>query len=202
MEALIFTVNMKNQDYHLDRSELMKKALEQGGFFTADQAIKLGFNQKNHHYYVKTGQWEKVIRGIYRFVPIESELSEYWLWYLWSEDSKKNPQGVFSHETALLMYGLTDLNPEKIHMTVPKKFRKGTDIPKIIFLHKQDITASDTKTINGLRVTTVLRTLLDLIFEQRVSDEFIEQATKEALEKGFLSKADIKKNEKLARYAV
>lgn len=193
---------MKNQDYHLDRSELMKKALEQGGFFTADQAIKLGFNQKNHHYYVKTGQWEKVIRGIYRFVPIESELSEYWLWYLWSEDSKKNPQGVFSHETALLMYGLTDLNPEKIHMTVPKKFRKGTDIPKIIFLHKKDITASDTKTINGLRVTTVLRTLLDLIFEQRVSDEFIEQATKEALEKGFLSKADIKKNEKLARYAI
>lgn len=202
MEALIFTVNMKNQDYHLDRSELMKKALEQGGFFTADQAIKLGFNQKNHHYYVKTGQWEKVIRGIYRFVPIESELSEYWLWSLWSQDRNKNPQGVFSHETALLMYGLTDLNPEKIHMTVPKKFRKGTDIPKIIFLHKQDVPASDTKTINGLRVTTVLRTLLDLIFEQRVSDEFIEQATKEALEKGFLSKADIKKNEKLARYAI
>ena len=193
---------MQKQDYHLDRSDLMKKALEQGGIFTADQAIKLGFSQKNHHYYVKRGLWERVIRGIYRFVPIESELSEYWLWYLWSEDSKKNPQGVFSHETALLMYGLSDLNPEKVHMTVPKKFRKGTDIPKILFLHKFDVAASDTKTINGLRVTTVLRTLLDLIFEQRVSDEFIEQATKEALEIGFLSKADIKKNEKLARYAI
>lgn len=193
---------MKNQDYHFDRSELMKKALEQGGVFTADQAIKLGFSQKNHHYYVKRGLWERVMRGIYRFVPIESELSEYWLWYLWSEDINRNPQAIFSHETALLMYGLSDLNPEKIHMTVPKKFRKGTDIPKIIFLHKFDVPASDTKTINGLRVTTVLRTLLDLIFEQRVSDEFIEQATKESLEKGFLSKADIKKNEKLARYSI
>jgi hypothetical protein len=35
-----------------------------------------------------------------------------------------------------------------------------------------------------------------------VSDEFIEQATKQALQKGYISKADIKKNEKLARYAI
>ena len=122
---------------------------------------------------MRTGLWEKVIRGIYRFVSNESELSEYWLWYLWFEDRNRNPQGVFSHETALLIYGLPDLDPEKTHMTVPKKFRKGTDIPKIIFLHKKDANESDTKTINGLRVTTVLRTLIDLIFEQRVSDEFI-----------------------------
>jgi len=193
---------MQNQDYHLGREELMKKALAQGGFFTADQAIKLGFSQKNHHYYVKRGLWEKVMRGIYRFVPIESELSEYWLWYLWSEDSKKNPQAIFSHETALHMYGLSDLNPTKIHITVPKKFRKGTVIPKVLVLHKFDLVTTDIKTINGLRVTTVIRTLFDIIKEQRVSDEFIEQATKEALEKGFLSKADIKKNEKLARYAI
>lgn len=193
---------MQNQDYLRGREELMKKALEQGGFFTADQAIKLGFSQKNHHYYVKRGQWEKVMRGIYRFIPIESELSEYWLWYLWSIDRSKNPQAIFSHETALLMYGLSDLNPEKIHITVPKKFRKGTDIPKILFLHKSDFANTEFKTINGLRVTTVLKTLIDIIDEQRVSDEFIEQATKEALLKGFLSKADIKKNEKLARYAI
>jgi predicted transcriptional regulator of viral defense system len=151
---------------------------------------------------VKRGQWEKVIRGIYRFIPIESELSEYWLWYLWSIDRSKNPQAIFSHETALLMYGLSDLNPEKIHITVPKKFRKGTDIPKILFLHKSDFANTDFKTISGLRVTTVLKTLIDIIDEQRVSDEFIEQATKEALSKGLLSKADIKKNEKLARYAI
>jgi len=193
---------MQNQDYIDIRSELMKKALEQGGFFTADQAIKLGFSQKNHHYYVKRGQWEKVIRGIYRFIPIESELSEYWLWYLWSIDRSKKPQAIFSHETALLMYGLSDLNPEKIHITVPKKFRKGTDIPKILFLHKSDFDITETKTIDGLRVTTVLKTLIDIIDEQRVSDEFIEQATKEALAKGLLSKADIKKNEKLARFAI
>lgn len=193
---------MQSQDYLLGREKLMKKALEQGGFFTADQAIKFGFSQKNHHYYVKRGQWEKVMRGIYRFIPIESELSEYWLWYLWSIDRSKRPQAIFSHETALLMYGLSDLNPEKIHITVPKKFRKGTDIPKILFLHKSDFNTADTKTINGLRVTTVLKTLIDIIEEQRVSDEFIEQATREALSKGLLSKADIKKNEKLARYAI
>ena len=193
---------MQDQNYLLGRSELMKKALEQGGFFTADQAIKLGFSQKNHHYYVKRGLWEKVIRGIYRFIPIESEQSEYWLWYLWSINRSKAPQAIFSHETALLMYGLSDLNPEKIHITVPKKFRKGTDIPKILFLHKFNFAEKDFKTINGLRVTTILKTLIDIIDEERVSDEFIEQATKEVLSKGLLSKADVKKNEKLARYAI
>lgn len=185
-----------------NKDDLMKMALEQGGLFTSDQAVQCGYDQKNHHYHVKVGQWEKVIRGIYRFSPIESELSEYWLWFLWSKGRDKKTQAVFSHETALMLYQLSDLNPTKIHLTVPKKFRKGSEIPKVLTLHKQDLRGSDAKTINGLKVTTVLRTLLDLVEEKRISDEFIEQATKQALEKGFITKSDIKKNEKLARYAI
>lgn len=184
------------------KDDLMKLALEQGGLFTSDQAVQCGYDQKNHHYHVKVGQWEKVIRGIYRFRPIESELSEYWLWSLWSKGRDKRTQAVLSHETALMLYQLSDLSPTKIHLTVPKKFRKGSEIPKVLTLHKQDLRGPDTKTINGLKVTTVLRTLLDLIEEQRISDEFIEQATKQALEKGFITKSDIKKNEKLARFAI
>ena len=202
IKTLIFTVIMKERTSSPNREELMRIALEQAGLFTADQAIQCGFDQKNHHYYVKVGQWEKVVRGIYRFKPIESELSEYWLWYLWSEGRNKKPQAIISHETALLMYELSDLNPTKIHMTVPKNFRKGTDIPKILALHKKDIPESDIKTINGLKVTTVLRTLIDLIEEKRISDEFIEQATKQAIEKGYITRSDIKKNDKLARYAI
>lgn len=193
---------MQNLDSRSNREILMRIALEQGGLFTADQAIQSGFDQKNHHYYVKTGQWEKVLRSIYKFQPIDSELSEYWLWYLWSEGREKKPLAVFSYETALVLHGLSDLNPSKIHLTVPKKFRKGSEIPKVLVLHKQDISYSDVKKIQGLKVTSILRTLLDLIQEQRISDEFIEQATKEALEKGHISRSDIKKNEKLARYAI
>lgn len=180
----------------------MSVALEQGGLFSATQAIQSGFDQKNHHYYVKTGQWEKVLRGIYRFKPIESDLSEYWLWLLWSKGRNNKPQAVFSHETALMLYELSDHSPTKIHLTVSKKFRKGSEIPKILVIHKKKITESEIKSVNGLRVTTVLKTLLDLIDERRISDEFIEQATKQALEKGHISKGDIKKNEKLARYAL
>jgi predicted transcriptional regulator of viral defense system len=109
---------------------------------------------------------------------------------------------VFSHETALMLYELSDINPAKIHITVPKKFRKGSEIPKILVIHKNDISETDTKSMNGFKVTTVLKTLLDLIEERRISDEFIEQATKQALAKGYISKSDIKKNEKLARYAI
>ena len=193
---------MQESSIQPNRERLMRIALEQGGLFTAGQAIQCGYNQKNHHYYVKTEQWEKVLRGIYRFKPIESDLSEYWLWYLWSEGRNKKPQAVFSHETALMLYELSDINPAKIHIIVPKRFRKGSEIPKILVIHKNDISETDTKSINGFKVTTVLKTLLDLIEERRISDELIEQATKEALLKGYLSKVDIKKNEKLARYAI
>jgi predicted transcriptional regulator of viral defense system len=193
---------MKNHIYHPGREELMKTALQQGGLFTADQAIKCGYDQKNHHYYVKVGHWERVIRGIYRFRPIESDSSEYWLWYLWSEGREKKPLGVFSHETALSMYELSDINPSKIHMTVPKNFRKGSEIPKILSIHKAEVGDSDIKTINGIRVTNPIRTLLDLIEEGRVSDELIEQATKQAMQRGYISKTDIKKHDQLARYAI
>jgi hypothetical protein len=95
---------MLKTDTQPNREKLMRIALAQGSLFTADQAIQCGFDQKNHHYYVKTDQWEKVLRGIYRFKPIESDLSEYWLWYLWSKGRNKKPQAVFSHETALMLY--------------------------------------------------------------------------------------------------
>lgn len=193
---------MKTYTYHPGREELIKTALQQGGLFTADQAIKCGYDQKNHHYYVKTGHWERVIRGIYRFRPIESDSSEYWLWYLWSEGREKKPVGVFSHETALSMYELSDINPSKIHMTVPKKFRKNSEIPTILSIHKAEVGESDIKTINGIRVTNPIRTLLDLIEEGRVSDEVIEQATKQAMQKGYISKSDIKKHDQLARFAI
>lgn len=40
------------------------------------------------------------------------------------------PQGVYSHQTALTLHELTDVMPSRLHMTVPKTFRRGATIPK------------------------------------------------------------------------
>jgi predicted transcriptional regulator of viral defense system len=133
---------------------------------------------------------------------IEAQTREYWLWYLWSRDRQDKPQGVFSHDTALTLHELTDVNPEKIVMTVPKLFRKGNNIPKIINLHKENLKENQIQTIYGFKVTTPLATLVMLAEEGKTSDEILEQGVKEAMKKGMIIRDDLKKNPILARFTL
>lgn len=184
-------------------SELFAIAFAQAGLFTTKQASECGYALKNHHYHVKRGHWTRQIRGIYHLslIPTSTE-TEYWLWYLWSRDRADNPQAVFSHLTALSLQGLSDVNPEKIEMSVPRSFRKGSEIPEILQLHKLDLSESDVQTINGMKVMTPLKTLLQLAIEGKTSDEILEGAVKEAMSRGMIIRDDLKKNSILARYAL
>ena len=47
-----------------------------------------------------------------------------------------------------------------------------------------------------------MKTLLEIYEEESLSENLMEQAVKEALEKGFIRKSDLKKNPELARYAL
>jgi len=44
---------------------------------------------------------------------------------------------------------LSDLNPAKLHMTVPTGFRRNSDIPGILVLHFADLPESDVATAQG-----------------------------------------------------
>ncbi len=114
----------------------------------------------------------------------------------------EKPTAVFSHKTALGFYELSDVNPGKITMTVPKEFHKRSRPFKSLRIYKRDLPKKDVKQFKGLPVTTPIRTLLDLYEEGSLSDDFMEQAVKEALAKGFIRKYDLKKNPELARYAL
>jgi predicted transcriptional regulator of viral defense system len=90
------------------------------------------------------------------------------LWTLWSRDKKGAPQGVWSHQTALDIHDLSDMMPAKMHMSVPMRFRKKIETPKILCLHFADLTESSIETRQGFKVTTPLRTLFDVIDEGTV----------------------------------
>lgn len=117
----------------MSEKSLFEIADNQQVFFTAKQAIECGFNSKNHSYFIKTGKWIKEGRGIYRLAnyPI-GERPDLMKWYLWFRNRDDIPQGVFSHATALMLYDLSDIMPEKIYMTVPTNFKRRTQIPKIL----------------------------------------------------------------------
>jgi len=115
-----------------NRTKLYEIAEGQRGFFTTKQARSCGYVSANHPYHVRTGAWVREHRGVYRLSAFpRSPEDQYVLWSLWSRGRDDRPVGVYSHQTALSLYELSDVMPSKLHMTVPPGFRRNTDIPKV-----------------------------------------------------------------------
>ena len=151
-----------SEDYRNCADILAATAAAQGGFFTATQAISAGYADSQHVYHVKTGHWEKVLRGIYRLAAAPRVAwPELIVWSLWSRDRDGAPQGVYSHETALQIHGALERQPGPLHMTVPRRFRKNTDLPADLILHKEDLSESDVESRSGYQVVALRRALAE-----------------------------------------
>ena len=160
-------------------SRLLQIAEIQQGYFTSRQAVECGFSRANFHRKLRSGKWcKEEIWGVYRLANYPStSRPELALWTLWSADRQGNPQGIWSHETALDIHGLSDVAPAKLHMSVPRSFRKSTEIPNNLCLHFVDeIPQSDIEIRQGYRITTPLRTLADVVQEGMTQHEQIELA--------------------------
>ncbi|MFV1951659.1 MAG: type IV toxin-antitoxin system AbiEi family antitoxin domain-containing protein [Nitrospinota bacterium] len=165
----------------------------QQGFFTTKQAIAAGYADKTHYYNVHAGNWIREYRGIYRLSNFpHSEESDLVIWSLWSRNKQDIPQGIYSHETALSIHDLSDLMSSKLHMIVPPRFRRNSEIPEILVLHRAQLQESDIEARQGFQVTTPLRTITDLMVEQTVTPDIITQALREAVEKGLITRGAIK----------
>lgn len=173
---------------------LYEKAEAQQGFFTAKQARSAGFAENTHPYHVRAGNWIREYRGVYRlalFPPTEHP--DLVLWALWSRNRDEEIEGVYSHQTALSLYDLSDLNPAKLHMTVPTRFRRNSEIPGILVLHYADLPESDVETAQGFKFTRPLRTVLDLLEADTVPQNFLRQALRQALDRGLITRHEIRK---------
>ena len=178
--------------YKKSFDRLFEIAERQQGDFTAKQAEAAGFDEKNHYYHVRCGNWIRECRGVYRLskFPI-TERPDMIAWSLWSRDRTDKPQGVYSHETALSFYNLSDLNPPKLHMTVPPDFRRSAPIPQVLVLHRGILYEDEIEDARGFWVTKPLKTIADLVAAGYVEDTFLRQAAREALQRGLISQSKI-----------
>lgn len=166
----------------------------QQGFFTAKQAKAAGFAENTHPYHVQAGNWIREHRGIYRLALFPSaERPDLVRWALWSKNRDEVMEGVYSHQTALSLYDLSDLNPAKLHMTVPTRFRRNSEIPAILVLHYADLAGDDVQTAQGFKYTRPLRTILDLIEADSVERTFLRQAMRQALHRGLITRSELKR---------
>ena len=115
------------------------------------------------------------------------------LWSLWSRNRKGMRQGIYSHQTALSLFDLSDVMPEKLHMTVPPSFRRHGEIPSALVLHRGNIDHQEIEEREGYAATRPARAIVDLIVEKSVSVDIVRQAFREAKHRGLLRDLDFKR---------
>jgi len=162
---------------------LEARAYRQAGYFTAAQALDVGYTYQAQKYHADTGNWVRIDRGLFRLPNWPSEPDdEYVLWMLWSRNL-----GVFSHETALSIHGLSDVDPPRIHLTVPPTFRAKDPM---VVTHAQVLEGEDIEQRKAWQVTTPVRTLAD-VSGSDLSQEHVDRAVGDALERGLTSRRSI-----------
>jgi hypothetical protein len=101
------------------------------------------------------------------------------LWSLRARDRGGHPQGVYSRLTALTIKDLPDANRPKLHMTVPPHFRRGSDPPAILILHKALLLPDEILHERDYAVTIAPRAILDVAQSGDASRDLIQQALTE-----------------------
>lgn len=137
-----------------------------------------------HRQYLKNlvdeGYLIKVSRGLY--VRPDKEINEF---YVLGEQFKT---GIFSHNTALYFYNLTDRTPFLLDMTFPSNIRPKNDmlIPHYINKEKLNIGLTIKKLEDGtsIKIYNMERTICDIIRDRNKMDsQILNTALKEYMKR-------------------
>lgn len=174
----------------------LKKILEENdGIFTAKLAEENNIHREYLRLLVKEGELDRVSHGVYASLDA-------WEDSLYINQLKKS-KIIYSHETALFLHGLTDRDPLKYVVTVPRGYN-STRLKKeglIVYTVKKEcfeLGVSNKKTIfgNNVRTYNPERTICDILRDRNNQDPAI---VSDALKRYFASKE--KDLNKLMEYA-
>lgn len=169
-------------------STIYEVAADQFGYFTAAQAREVGVSPMALVMMERRATVERVSRGVYRLSQFPTgPLAEYMEASLWPA----GVVGIVSHQSALALYGISDVNPDRVHITVPTSFRTRRQVPRRLHLHHANLPDEDVESFEGIVVTSVRRTLRDCA-AANVGAETIERAFLDAERMGLLSSPDVR----------
>jgi predicted transcriptional regulator of viral defense system len=94
--------------------------------------------------------------------------------------------GVISHDSALDLWDLCDVNPARIHVTVPRSARLRRRTPQTYEVHERDLDPGELSNIGGIAVVTPVRAILDGV-ERHLDRRLVDQAIDNANRRGPLS---------------
>ncbi|MBZ5708544.1 type IV toxin-antitoxin system AbiEi family antitoxin domain-containing protein [Nannocystis pusilla] len=176
---------MRRRENGPDWDRVFEFASAQDGHFSVAQAQAAGISRPNLQAHLKRGRVLRVHRGVYRLVrypPGEHEdLTAIWL--------QSDQEGVFSHETALALYELSDVLPARVHITLPPSWRRRELLDGLV-VHFDEVPEADRAWHGAVPITSVRRTLQDCA-KAGLSPEHLQQAVAQALRRGLVARSEI-----------
>ena len=132
-------------------------------------ASDIASNNINRHYIrelEEDGYIERIAHGIYALS--DKNVNEFWLM------SQRYQKGVFSHNTALYFYGLTDRTPLKLDMTFPSNIRVNNEYLRAHYIKEEKHSIGET-TLEiepnvDIKIYNVERTICDIIRDRNKID--------------------------------
>ena len=183
--------------------ELYTLAEEHDGLLTSRDARILGIRDSVLVRLAQRGRLERTSRGVYRIVQYPADrLSQYREAVLWAQAGHHGPERVaLSHETALTLYGVSDVNPSRVHLTVQKSIRLRRAHPEWIAIHWADLTPQEIGKHEGIPITTLERSIMDVLSTTHRVD-IARKAVADATRQGLLTSTQAGNLRKLInRYA-
>ncbi|QAY73134.1 hypothetical protein ET445_07020 [Agromyces protaetiae] len=167
-----------------ERQELWNVAVEQDGYVTAHDLKVLGLDKNTLAELAHRGKLSREAFGVYRFEEFpHSRAADYRFAVLWTG----RPAAVLSHDTALSLLELSDINPPDIHVTVPVGERIRRAGGQGVVVHHEDLDESELGWWEGIRCVkpfTAIRQAIDT----HVPAQLIEQAIVEARSRGEITR--------------
>ena len=152
-----------------------------GEIFTLKEARKYKASPQLLSYYVKNGRLKRVSQGVYAF----KDSLGFDFYSVLKEKLTCVPQAVVGLESALKIYGLTDEAPDVIHLIVPLSNVPKRKLQDVQFYQMKDsLYKKHIKTIEGLPVSSIERTIVDL-FRFGYSTSFVLSVIEESRRKNF-----------------
>lgn len=171
---------------------LRELAVEQEGIFTAAQAENAGVSRALVVQLAHRGRLERVAQGLYRFPTWPATgLQQYHEAVLWPRAHRELEYALVSHDSALELYSLTNLNPGVVHVTLPPKTRISRELPAWLRLHFADVAGSDRTWERGVPVVSIPRAIEDV--EPVHGADVVHRAVSEARERHLLREDELQR---------
>ena len=170
--------------------ELFVLAEEHDGLLTSKEARAAGIQDSVLVRLAQRGRLVRMTRGVYRIAHYPSDrLAQYREAVLWAKASQGPERIALSHETALLLYGISDANPSRVNLTVPTSARLRRKCPEWVAIHRANLSLQDIGEHEGLPVTTVSRSIMDVLLATHRID-VARQSVSDAVREGLLNSAE------------